>query len=235
MRKIFGGGGNFFNTKFEISSDLKNILKGFLSSSKKKTLKQLGQFHPTPAHMYYFDATNLYGHSLSQALPVNNYRQISAKKLLSLNNSLLDFNVHFPEYNPSNIKNKGAFFIIDVPKLPLKYKNYPLLSEHYKPTLNDCSSLQVELYRKFYTKDYGSTKPNQKLIFSMTKKKSYFAHYKIVSFLLSEGINVKLKVGWTFNQSPIFESYIKNLADLRKNTDSKLHKSLFKLDSYRCR
>ena len=29
------GGGNFFNTKFEICSDLKKILKGFLSSSKK--------------------------------------------------------------------------------------------------------------------------------------------------------------------------------------------------------
>ena len=227
--KNIRGGGKFFNTKFEISSDLKNILKGFLSSSQKKTLKQLGQFHTTPAHMYYFDANNLYGHSLSQVLPVNNYRQISDRKLLLLNNSLLDFNVHFPEYNPSNIKNKGAFFIIDVPKLPLKYKNYPLLSDHYKPTLNDCSSLQIELYRKFYSKDYESTKPNQKLIFSMTKKKSYFAHYKIVSFLLSEGINVKLKAGWTFNQSPIFKGYIKNLADLRKNTDSKLHKSLFKL------
>ena len=58
--------------------------------------------------MFYFDATNLYGHSLSQALPVNNYRQISSKKLLSLNNSLIDFDVHFPEYNPSNFKNKGA-------------------------------------------------------------------------------------------------------------------------------
>ena len=63
----------------------------------------------------------------------------------------------------------------------------------------------------------------------MTKKKSYFAHYKIVSFLLSEGISVKLKAGWSFNQAPIFESYIKNLADLRKDTSSKLHKSLFKL------
>ena len=63
----------------------------------------------------------------------------------------------------------------------------------------------------------------------MTKKKSYFAHYKIVSFLLSEGISVKLKAGWSFNQGPIFESYIKNLADLRKDSESKLHKSLFKL------
>ena len=63
----------------------------------------------------------------------------------------------------------------------------------------------------------------------MTKKKSYFAHYKIVSFLLSEGISVKLKAGWSFNQAPIFESYIKNLADLRKDSESKLHKSLFKL------
>ena len=93
--------------------------------------------------MFYLDATNLYGHSLSQALPVNNYRQISSQKLLSLNNSLIDFDVHFPEYNPSKSKNKGAFFLIDVPKLPMKYKNYPLLSDHYRPTLDDCSSLQI--------------------------------------------------------------------------------------------
>ena len=179
--------------------------------------------------MYYLEATNLYGHSLSQALPVNNYRQISERKLKVLNNSLDKFDEHFPKYNSSNSKNKGAFFSIDVPKLPLKYKKYPLLSDHYRPTLDDCSSLQIELYQKLYSKDYRTSKPNQKLIFSMTRKKSYFAHHKIVSFLLSEGISIKLRAVWSFNQAPIFASYIKNLADLRKETTSKLHKSLFKL------
>ncbi len=227
--KNIRGGGNFFNSKFEISSDLKQILKGFLSPYQKKTLKKIGQFNTPPSWLFYFDATNLYGESLSQPLPVSNYREISDKKITSLNSSLSNFNQHFPEYNPSNVKNKGAFFIIDVPKLPLKYKNYPLLSQHYKPTLNDCSSLQIELYKKFYTKNYESVKSNQKLIFSMSKKKSYFAHYKIVSFLINEGINIKLKGGWTFNQSPIFAGYIKNLSDLRRDTESKLNKSLFKL------
>ena len=39
------GGGNFFNTKFLISSDLKKILKGFMTPSEKNTLKQLGELY----------------------------------------------------------------------------------------------------------------------------------------------------------------------------------------------
>ena len=229
--KSVRGGGNFFNIRFEIASEFKKVLFKFMSTSEKNELNQLGEnIESVPkSKLYYFDAINLYGHSLTQALPVNKYKQISSRKIKKLNRTLNKFDNLFPEYNSEDSKHKGGFFLINVPKLKKKYKDFPLLSDHYTPTLSDASPLQLNLYRKFYSKKYSNCKINKKLIFSMKRKKSYFAHHKIISFLISEGVKIKLVRGWTFNEKPIFSEYINNLASLRKKSTSNLHKTLFKL------
>ncbi len=75
------GGGNFFTCRFELSTQLRNILNSLISINDKKLLIERGieLYTNKKIKLFYFDAINLYGFSLSQHLPINNYSQIDSK------------------------------------------------------------------------------------------------------------------------------------------------------------
>ena len=91
--KKYSRRGEFFLTQnLRYLLILNKILKGFLSPYQKKTLqKKLDNLTP-PLLGYFISMQQIFmGKVLSQPLPVSNYREISDKKITSLNSSLSNF------------------------------------------------------------------------------------------------------------------------------------------------
>ena len=161
----------------------------------------------------FMDATNLYGHSMSQMLL---YDEINLEKdtcLEEILNTLDDNEIgYFLEVDlkyPDNIKEKT--------------KNFPFCPENKKINPDNYNDYMKKIKPKIYTK-------SKKLICDGTDKKKYLIHFRMLKFYVRRGlVVVKIHVVISFKQGKWLEKYISFNTQKRNKTKNNFEKGFFKL------
>ena len=138
------------------------------------------------------DATNLYGHSLSQMLP---YNEIQFEKDICLGDLL----------NTPDDSYIGIFIEV-VSRCPdtmkKKTKTFPFCPEKEKIDPEKCNEYSKKLQHKNYTK-------SKKLLCDGTDKKKYLIHYRVLKFYVRHGMVVEIfQESISLKQSKWLEKYI---------------------------
>ena len=167
----------------------------------------------------YADATNLYGHSMSQFLPYDEIEMWHGHPdkywtwldiiLNTPNDSEIGYFLEFDLKYPDDIKEKTRYF----PFCPENKKNNP---DKYNEYMN---SIKPENYTK-----------SKKLICDWTDKKKYLIHYRMLKFYLRHGMIVeKIHEIISFKQSRWLEGYISFNTQKRNKAKNEFEKDFFKL------
>ena len=167
----------------------------------------------------YADATNLYGHSMSQFLPYDEIEMWHGppdkywKWLDEILNTPDDADIgYFLEVDlkyPDNIKEKTKYF--------------PFCPEIKKIDPNKYNEYMKKIKPENYTK-------SKKLICDWTDEKKYLIHYRMLKFYVRHGvIVVKIHEIISFKQSRWLESYISFNTQKRNKAKNNLEKDFFKL------
>ena len=140
----------------------------------------------------YIDANNLYGHSMSQPLPYNEFNFDKNVKLEdNLNtpdDSDVGYSVEVDLTYPDNIKEK--------------IKNFPFAPVNRKINPDDF----IAYLKKIKSDTYTQTK---KLTCDWSDKKDYLVHYRLLNFFVRHGMEVKkIHEKISFKQSNWLEKYI---------------------------
>ena len=161
----------------------------------------------------YADASNLYGHSMSQPLPYDEIKFDQNVKLEDILNTPDDSDIgYFVEVNltyPDNLKRKTKKF----PFAPVNKKINPdNFNEHMKKIKPDT-----------YTQ-------NKKLICDWSDKKKYLVHYRMLKFYVRYCMIVdKVHEIIPFKQSKWLEKYINFETQKRNNAKNDFEKDFYKL------
>ena len=167
----------------------------------------------------YIDATNLYGHSMSQMLP---YDEIKI------------WHGHPDKYwnwleeilNTPDDSEIGYFFEVDLKypdNIKQKTKYFPFCPENKKIDPNKYNECMNTIKPEIYTK-------SKKLICDWTDKKKYLIHYRMLKFYVRHGMVVeKVHEIISFKQSNWLESYISFNTQKRNKAKSDFEKDFFKL------
>lgn len=150
--------------------------------------------------LIYLDANNLYGYSMMQPLPINNFQwchnEFNTEKILSLED---DASI-------------GYIFEVDLdyPKtLHDWHKDFPLCAEN---------------------RIVPSTKNEKKLLLTLFNKEKYIVHYKMLKFALQQGLILKrVHRVLQFAQSKWLKPYIELNTDLRTKAKTKFEENFYKL------
>ena len=167
----------------------------------------------------YADATNLYGHSMSQMLPYDEiemwhghpdkYWNWLEEILNTLDDSDIGYFLEVDLKYSDNIKQKTRYF----PFCPENKKINPDKYNEYK------NSIKPENYVK-----------SKKLICDWTDKKNYLVHYRMLKFYVRHGMVVeKIHEIISFKQSKWLESYISFNTQKRNTAKNDFEKDFFKL------
>ena len=167
----------------------------------------------------YADATNLYGHSMSQFLPYDEIEMWHGHPDKYWN--WLDKILNTPD--DSDI---GYFLEVDL-KYPddikEKTKNFPFCPENKKIDPDKYNDYMKKIKPKNYTK-------SKKLICDRTDKKKYLIHYRMLKFYVRHGMVVeKIHEIISFKQSRWFQSYISFNTQKRNKAKNGIEKDFFKL------
>ncbi|XP_070169937.1 uncharacterized protein [Polyergus mexicanus] len=92
------------------------------------------------SYILYLDANNLYGYALSQPLPIGEFKYEGVN----------DFTLETIKSLPYDGEYGYSFLVdLDIPlELHDKFKNYPMLPEHYVPSYDELSEYQKEMISK---------------------------------------------------------------------------------------
>ncbi|KAJ8979283.1 hypothetical protein NQ317_004428 [Molorchus minor] len=150
----------------------------------------------------YLDATNLYGHSMTQALPTNGFIWLSVEELANLDIMSI-----------SDEGNEGYILEVDV---------------HYPHELHDLHCDLPFLVENVVPPN--SKSKLSKLIPNLNDKKQYVVHYKTLQQAISHGLVVThIHRALKFKQSRWMKKYIDLNTDLRNKATNKFEKNQFKL------
>ena len=146
----------------------------------------------------YMDATNLYGHSMSQFLPYDEIEMWHGDPDKYWN--WLDEILNTPDDNEI-----GYFLEVDLKyrdNIKEKTKNFPFCPKNKKIDPDKYNDYMKKIKPKNYTK-------SKKLICDWTDKKKYLIHYRMLKFYVKHGMIVeKIHEIISFKQSKWLESYI---------------------------
>ena len=161
----------------------------------------------------YVDATNLYGHSMSQPLPFDEIKFDNNVKLEDILNTPDDSNIgYFIEVDltyPNNIKKKT--------------KNFPFAPVKKKINPDKFGDYMKEIKPDTYV-------PTEKLICDWSDKKNYLVHYRMLKFYLRHGMIVdKVHNIISFRQSRWLEKYINFNTQKRNQAVNDFEKDFYKL------
>ena len=167
----------------------------------------------------YIDATNLYGHSMSQMLPYDEIQMWHCHPDKHWN--WLDEILNTPD--DSEI---GYFLEVDLKypdNIKEKTKNFPFCPENKKIDPGKYNDYMKKIKPKSYTK-------SKKLICDWTDKKKYLIHYRMLKFYVRHGMVVeKIHEIISFKQSKWLESYISFNTQKRNRAKNDFEKDFFKL------
>ena len=183
------------------------IRGGYCCASKRYSVannRDLPNFDDTREenHLFYIDANNLYGHSMSSSLPLNQFRWLEEDEINSLNV------VAIPEEGDI-----GYILEVDL--------DYPveLHDEH-----NDLPFCPQQLKTTAGRNDPG------KLIATLHEKKNYVVHYRYLQCALQNGLElVRIHRVLSFCQSKWLEPYIRMNNEWRTQATDDFSKAFFKL------
>ena len=161
----------------------------------------------------YADATNIYGHSMSQFLP---YDEIKFEKDICLEKIL----------NTPDDNDIGYFLEVDLiypNNIKEKTKYFPFCPENKKINPNKYNEYMKSIKPENYTK-------SKNLICDWIDKKKYLIHYRMLKFYVRHGMVVeKVHVIISFKQSRWLEGYISFNTQKRNKSKSEFEKDFFKL------
>lgn len=198
--------------KLELLTDIdmihflrKSIRGGICHCSTRKAFANNTFFsdydHTKPtSYIMYLDATNLYGYSMSQYLPISEFNWVSQTEIETLDIK-----------NVSDYSDYGYILEVDMlyPKeLHDKHNDMPFLAENIVPPDGK----------------------NKKLICNLNNKSKYVIHYRNLKQAMNNGLLLdKIYRVLKFKQSPWLKPYIDLNTKMRNNAKSKLEKNCFKL------
>ena len=158
----------------------------------------------------YIDATNLYGHSMSQFLP---YHEIKFEKDILLEEIL----------NTPDDSEIGYFIEVDLKypdNIKQKTKYFPFCPENKKINPNKYNEYMKSIKPENYTK-------SKKLICDCSDKQRYLIHYRMLKFFVRKGMIVaKIHEIISFKQSRWLESYISLNTQKRNRAKNDFEKKL---------
>ena len=169
-------------------------------------------------YIMYMDANNLYGYSMVQNLPVNNFHWLDRKQIDCIDWKQVDADGR-----------TGWVLEVDLEypaTIHAKHNDYPLAPERLvvkDSMLSDyCQSLQKELG--------ASSGVCGKLVPNLMNKTRYIVHIKNLQLYLSLGLELKcVHRVIEFDQRTWMKDYILFNTSMRKNAKSCFEKDLFKL------
>ncbi|XP_074029419.1 uncharacterized protein [Leptinotarsa decemlineata] len=204
----------FTNVELELLTDIdmihffqKGIRGGISQCSERKHIANnrfLPNYNPKEPSTFitYLDATNLYGHSMSQPLPTSEFTWLTPNEILNLD--VMDVSTDSPY---------GYVFEVDI---------------HYPQELHDKHSDLPFLVEKIIPPRTQSKTP--KLISNLNDKRKYIVHYRNLQQAVKNGLIVMnthrvLK----FKQSCWMKPYIDLNTEMRNRSNNKSVKDFYKL------
>ena len=181
-------------------------------------------YDPSKEHsyIYYGDANNLYGHSMSQALPIGNFKWSKER----------DINKLIRAYATS--ESQGCIVKCDLHyphELHDEHNDYPLAPERLLVRDEMLSPYQIELKAKLGIG--ADTLP--KLVPNFRDKVGYVCDIRNLSYYLDKGLDItKIHKVITFDQRPWMRDYITFNTDRRKEAKNEFEKDFYKLMSNSC-
>jgi hypothetical protein len=199
-------------SKLELLTDIdmlhffKKGIRGGVSTCVTREAKANNKFLPNydskkpNSYIMYLDATNLYGHSMSDYLPEKNFAWLSENEIKNLN-----------FFNISDNADVGYILEVDL--------QYPSNLHNYHDDLPFCPENIIPPKGKF-----------PKLIPNLCHKTKYIIHYKNLKQCVSQGlILTKIHRVIKFNQSPWLKKYIDLNTQMRNASKNDFEKMFFKL------
>ena len=184
----------------------------------------LPDFDPEEETKYivYLDANNLYGWSMSQPLPIRNFRFLPKDEIENFNLK-----------NLSDYDDKGYILEVDLEypdHLHDLHNDYPLAPEHYSVPGDMLSPAAKELLAKFNRK--VPKMGQKKLIPTLLRKNKYIVHYRNLQYYLEKGMKLcGIHRILEFDQEAWLAPYINFNTEKRKLAKSSFEKDLWKLFS----
>ena len=185
------------------------IRGGYCAASKrysKANNRDLPNFDPNQEknHLFYIDANNLYGHSMSSSLPLDQFRWLEEEEI-----SHLDVRT-IPEDG-----DRGYILEVDLDyplELHDEHNDLPFCPQQLKTTANRNSP--------------------RKLIATLHDKKKYIIHYRYLQLALQNGLRLeRIHRVLSFHQSKWLEPYIRMNNEWRTQATDDFSKAFFKLMS----
>ena len=186
------------------------------AKANNKYMKSYDKTKPD-TYISYFDANNLYGHSMCEYLPYKDFKW---------NNDEWDLDKIL---NLSDTSNKGYLFSVDlhIPEDKHEYFN------NYTPLpLNKV--IKKEELNPLFTQDYKESKI-KKLCCSLDDRINYKVNYRLLKLVLNLGFKlIKVNKVVEYEQKPFMKEYILLNTELRKKAKSDFEKDFFKLMNNSC-
>ena len=166
----------------------------------------------------YWDVNNLYGWTMTQYLPYDNFEWMSEKEISEINFDLV-----------SGDSNEGYILEIDLEypsDLHNLHSDYPLAPEKLKVSDDTLSSYCLSI-----AKEYGIRVGEvNKLIPNLKKKENYIVHYRNLQLYKSLGMKVvKISKVLKFKQSDWLKKFVMFNIEKRMCVVNRFEKDFFKL------
>ena len=191
---------------------LENIIRGGISSVMGDRYIKSNE----NKKILYIDANNLYGHSMSEALP---YDEIK----FETDNVCLEDILNTPD--DSDI---GYFLEVDLiypGDIKEKTKNFPFAPMNKKINSNNFNDYMNEIKPDTYIQ-------TKKLICDWSDKKNYLVHYRMLKFYMRHRMLVdKIHKILSFKQSKWLEKYINFNTQKRNKAKNDFEKDFYKLSN----
>ena len=172
------------------------------------------------SYISYFDANNLYGHSMCEYLPYADFEwntdEWTNEKILQLEDKgdtgyLFNVDLHIPE------------------KLHDHFNNYTPLPVNRAVKESDLSISQLNNFKETNGVDYKESKI-KKLCCSLEDRIDYKVNYRMLKFALNSGFELlKVNKVLQYKQKPFMKPYIMMNTKLRTECKSDFEKDFFKL------
>jgi hypothetical protein len=178
------------------------------------------EYDPSKPNNYliYLDANNLYGWSMSQALPTHGFRWLSRQEINVLD--ILEIRDNSEDGYILSVDLEYPQNLHDI------HSDYPLAPESFEIKSSMLSPYQQELMRGLKLGEPSA----RKLVPNLNRKSDYVVHYRNLQLYLSLGMKItKVHQVLAFKQEPWLKKYIDFNTDMRKAAKNDFEKDFYKL------
>ena len=178
-----------------------------------------------------FDFNNLYGHTMTQKMPLDNFADLSTEELRYHQKKFNKVwgNSSYKTWFKENSE-EGYIYVADLEfpeEVQKKMLSFPQVPEQMVIESEMISSKQRKTWSKLFKKEYTSSS-QRKMVNSFAAKKEYTSHYRLLAFYSSLGVKVTLKRGYKFRQANFIKGYVEFCAQNRKKATNKADMKLWK-------